>query len=133
MINIIKQGKIPQKDDIQIFEVTCLKCGCVFTCEDSDLGIIYEESSLMPFVHCPCCNDDCEIGPWTSWHYKDKPQEPTDSISSQCECYVEELIECSWGSVKRPVCIGTKERDRCSCGGDRAKCNFYESVRKKKH
>jgi len=27
------------------------------------------------------------------------------------------------------VCLGTKEVDRCSCGGDRAKCGFCENVR----
>lgn len=27
-------------------------------------------------------------------------------------------------------CLGTKEVDRCSCGGDRAKCDFYENVRR---
>lgn len=27
------------------------------------------------------------------------------------------------------VCWGTKERDRCECGGDRKKCDFYETVR----
>jgi hypothetical protein len=29
------------------------------------------------------------------------------------------------------VCWGTKERDRCSCGGDRIKCDFYPEVREK--
>ena len=27
------------------------------------------------------------------------------------------------------VCYGTKEKDVCSCGGDKSKCNFYEHVR----
>lgn len=27
------------------------------------------------------------------------------------------------------VCWGTKERDECSCGGDRAKCDFYPEYR----
>ena len=27
------------------------------------------------------------------------------------------------------VCLGTKEADRCSCDGDRSKCDFYEHVR----
>lgn len=26
-------------------------------------------------------------------------------------------------------CDGTKERDICSCGGDKSKCDFYENVR----
>lgn len=29
------------------------------------------------------------------------------------------------------VCWGTKERDRCSCGGNRIKCDFYPEVREK--
>jgi hypothetical protein len=28
-------------------------------------------------------------------------------------------------------CNGTKEQEPCTCGGDRSKCDFYESVRKK--
>lgn len=27
------------------------------------------------------------------------------------------------------ICNGTKEQDECSCGGDRAKCDFYDYVR----
>ena len=27
------------------------------------------------------------------------------------------------------VCYGTKEKDVCSCGGDKTKCCFYEHVR----
>ena len=27
-------------------------------------------------------------------------------------------------------CIGTKERDQCSCGGDPTKCTFYPNIRK---
>lgn len=29
------------------------------------------------------------------------------------------------------VCYGTRECDECNCGGDPAKCDFYESIRKK--
>lgn len=28
-------------------------------------------------------------------------------------------------------CWGTRERDECSCGGDRTKCDFYPEVREK--
>lgn len=28
-------------------------------------------------------------------------------------------------------CWGTRERDECSCGGDRTKCDFYPDVREK--
>ena len=27
------------------------------------------------------------------------------------------------------VCNGTKERDKCDCGGDPRKCDFYSTVR----
>ena len=33
--------------------------------------------------------------------------------------------------VEVGVCWGTKECDECSCGGDRAKCDFYPEVREK--
>ena len=28
------------------------------------------------------------------------------------------------------VCLGTKEADRCNCGGDESKCDFYPEKRK---
>lgn len=28
-------------------------------------------------------------------------------------------------------CLGTRERDRCSCDGDKTKCDFYPEVRLK--
>ena len=46
---------------------------------------------------------------------------------SICLCYHDEqnfLHECG-------VCYGTKEKEPCSCGGDPAKCDFYEEVREK--
>ena len=27
-------------------------------------------------------------------------------------------------------CLGTKEQDRCNCGGDESKCNFYPEKKK---
>lgn len=33
-------------------------------------------------------------------------------------------------SIKQE-CWGTKERDECSCGGDRTKCTFYPEIREK--
>ena len=57
----------------------------------------------------------------------------------KCDCYdvAEEIID--WfddGSPKIDLvsrCFGTKERDVCSCGGDRSKCDFYPEVREKTH
>lgn len=52
-----------------------------------------------------------------------------------CECYEErEVIDYySLNSDRRliGICNGTKERDECSCKGNRAKCDFYSEVRKK--
>ena len=52
----------------------------------------------------------------------------------KCDCY-EEREECIYNIPPKfrtyGVCLGTKEQDRCSCGADPSKCDFYESVRKK--
>ena len=67
---------------------------------------------------------------------------------AKCDCYKERIerhyfsdfergLNASRGLYDRyerrviPYCFGTKELDRCSCGGDRSKCDFYEEVRKK--
>ena len=42
-----------------------------------------------------------------------------------CECYRDEKNFLG----KVGVCWGTAERDACSCGGDKSKCDFYPSVR----
>lgn len=42
-----------------------------------------------------------------------------------CECYRAEKNFLG----KVGVCWGTAERDACSCGGDKSKCDFYPSVR----
>lgn len=46
---------------------------------------------------------------------------------NKCSCYRE--TQGSKTTYKRAVCFGTKELDECSCGGDRAKCDFYQYVR----
>lgn len=40
----------------------------------------------------------------------------------KCTCFHEEY--------GRTVCYGTKEREECSCAGDKSKCNFYPEYRK---
>jgi hypothetical protein len=42
-----------------------------------------------------------------------------------CKCYRAEKNFLG----KVGVCWGTAERDACSCGGDKSKCNFYPNVR----
>lgn len=34
----------------------------------------------------------------------------------------------SYIEEEKSYCIGTRECDTCSCGGDRSKCDFYEEV-----
>lgn len=55
----------------------------------------------------------------------------------KCECYHEVITE-AYNSyldltrvVKEGQCWGTKERDICSCQGDRCKCGFYPHVKQK--
>ena len=50
----------------------------------------------------------------------------------KCNCYEtrqEPIIATSYLRTYG-VCLGTKEIDRCSCGGDESKCNFYPEKRK---
>ena len=55
----------------------------------------------------------------------------------KCDCYCVEEQIVGWTNSGKPKvilvsrCNGTRERDECSCDGDRAKCNFYHSVREK--
>ena len=60
--------------------------------------------------------------------------------NEKCDCYCEEktpkLVNILLGMPKMIdvtvcKCNGTRERDECSCGGDRTKCDFYPEVRKK--
>ena len=50
----------------------------------------------------------------------------------QCKCYEtrQEPIIATSCLRTYDVCLGTKEQDRCSCGGDESKCNFYPEKRK---
>ena len=53
----------------------------------------------------------------------------------KCECYTERIefyykneYRVSQKIVGR--CLGTKEQEECSCGGDKSKCNFYLKEKK---
>ena len=52
----------------------------------------------------------------------------------RCDCYNArvETIESKYGSFidAYGVCLGTKEQNRCNCGGDESKCDFYPEKRK---
>ena len=51
----------------------------------------------------------------------------------QCKCYETRLEPMETNSIFQHtygVCLGTKEIDRCNCGGDESKCDFYPEKRK---
>ena len=48
----------------------------------------------------------------------------------QCNCYNVRIDRIYGNEVKYGVCLGTKEIDRCDCGGDESKCDFYPEKRK---
>lgn len=51
----------------------------------------------------------------------------------QCKCYEARLEPIETNSLYRHtygVCLGTREIDRCNCGGDESKCDFYPEKRK---
>ena len=48
----------------------------------------------------------------------------------QCDCYNVRIDRIYGNEMKYGVCLGTKEQDRCNCGGDESKCSFYPEKRK---
>ena len=48
----------------------------------------------------------------------------------QCNCYNVYIDRIYGNETKYGVCLGTKEIDRCNCGGDESKCDFYPEKRK---
>lgn len=58
-------------------------------------------------------------------------------MMKKCDCYIEDRELADYTPLMKPIyktvarCNGTRERDECSCGGDRTKCDFYPEVRKK--
>ena len=48
----------------------------------------------------------------------------------KCSCYRERTYFDFESEYKtQPICLGTKEQDECTCGGDPAKCDFYPEKR----
>lgn len=58
-------------------------------------------------------------------------------MKNKCDCYHESKKIIFWPPDEAPMtvnigsCWGTRERDECSCGGDRTRCDFYPEVREK--
>ena len=58
-------------------------------------------------------------------------------MKKKCKCYHSATKILFWAPDEAPItantgsCWGTKERDECSCDGDRAKCDFYPEIREK--
>jgi hypothetical protein len=55
----------------------------------------------------------------------------------KCDCYQEKYEIVGWFGPDDKItklrcrCNGTQERDECTCGGDRSKCDFYPEARAK--
>ena len=51
--------------------------------------------------------------------------------SERCECYCKDEYLEGYSLQGEPVykirhrCFGTKEKDPCTCGGDKRKCDYY--------
>lgn len=58
-------------------------------------------------------------------------------MKNKCDCYIKDRQLVDYTPLMKPIyktvssCFGTKERDECSCGGDRTKCDFYPEIREK--
>jgi hypothetical protein len=56
---------------------------------------------------------------------------PGETKNEKCDCFCEEQRIKGWLDGNTPitepitVCNGTRERDECTCGGDKSKCDFY--------
>lgn len=56
----------------------------------------------------------------------------------KCKCYYIQRYIKGWRNSSTPVyerevvvCYGTKEKEECTCGGDKTKCDFYPEIRRK--
>jgi hypothetical protein len=56
----------------------------------------------------------------------------------KCSCYYIQRYIKGWRNPSTPVyerevgvCYGTKEKEECTCGGDRTKCDFYDYIKEK--
>lgn len=57
---------------------------------------------------------------------------------NKCDCYHKETLVVGYEFPNLPVrkaigvCYGTKEREECTCGGDKHRCNFYPEKREER-
>lgn len=60
----------------------------------------------------------------------EEPLEPVQEEESQEEATKkpEEVCSC-WDPEPEPRCAGTSDRERCWCGGSKARCDFYPVLR----
>lgn len=55
----------------------------------------------------------------------------SETKTEKCDCFCKEQRIKGWLDSNTPiiepitVCNGTRERDECTCGGDKSKCDFY--------
>lgn len=75
------------------------------------------QNRAFDIVHCSECGGvPCGVDENT--HYCPHCGAKMISEGKTCDCYSDGR------------CVGTKEIDLCSCGGNKSKCDFYENVRR---
>lgn len=60
MKKILREGKLPEEKPPK--EMTCTKCGTLFSYEEEDM--VTDKQALSPFYYviCPYCQKQCRIG-----------------------------------------------------------------------
>lgn len=64
MVNIIKEGKIPDKEKV-IYTVECDYCHCVFECSSEDFKSRAKGLELKATIDCPCCGKELNVDKFT--------------------------------------------------------------------
>lgn len=83
----------------------------------------YKEDGLFRYKVCRKCgkkHSPCDINIKMLFNALEKDK---DDAQFACSCYQKVF--------GKTVCYGTKEREECSCGGDKRKCNFYPEYRER--
>ena len=76
-------------------------------------------------VYCSECHKRFAQTHWAIWEDGSLPR----NFCPNCGAKMKQLDKtCDCYSDGR--CVGTKEIDSCSCGGNKSKCDFYENVRR---
>ena len=76
---------------------------------------------VAPDWRCSKCGKSAMVNAWMLYDLSDfcpNCGAKMNQLDKTCDCY------------SNGRCVGTKEIDSCSCGGNKSKCDFYENVRR---